>query len=195
MLVSDRTFGWSLSQNRDWSEVRLSRKLFPFPSMRMSENTPSILPSPPHFWPLCDICWLRKLTICWRFALKYEKPAVKTAGETCQNGVLMATMRCARRHALEHQLQRCRQRVGLLINPRRHSSVGIPLRTKISKSVYIISNYRKKCQTSTKNIKARTYDSKLTEKYQKRTYNIKPTQKISKRVHIVSNSKTKYQTP
>ena len=106
----------------------------------------------------------------------------------------MATMRCARRHALEHQLQRCRQRVGLLINPRRHSSVGIPLRTKISKSVYIISNYRKKCQTSTKNIKARTYDSKLTEKYQKRTYNIKPTQKISKRVHIVSNSKTKYQT-
>ena len=195
MLVSDRTFGWSLSQNRDWSEVRLSRKLFPFPSMRMSENTPSILPSPPHFWPLCDICWLRKLTICWRFALKYEKPAVKTAGETCQNGVLMATMRCARRHALEHQLQRCRQRVGLLINPRRHSSVGIPLRTKISKSVYIISNYRKKCQTSTKNIKARTYDSKLTEKYQKRTYNIKPTQKISKRVHIISNSKTKYQTP
>ena len=167
MLVSDRTSGWSLSQNRDWSEVRLSRKLFPFPSMRMSENTPSILPSPPHFWPLCDICWLRKLTICWRFALKYEKPAVKTAGETCQNGVLMATMRCARRHALEHQLQRCRQRVGLLINPRRHSSVGIPLRTKISKSVYIISNYRKKCQTSTKNIKARTYDSKLTKKYQK----------------------------
>ena len=180
MLVSDRTFGWSLSQNRDWSEVRLSRKLFPFPSMRMSENTPSILPSPPHFWPLCDICWLRKLTICWRFALKYEKPAVKTAGETCQNGVLMATMRCARRHALEHQLQRCRQRVGLLVNPPRHSSAF---------------RYGQKCQTSTKNIKARTYDSKLTEKYQKRTYNIKPTQKISKRVHIISNSKTKYQTP
>ena len=28
----------------------------------------------------------------------------------------MATMRCARRHARGHRLQRCRQRVGLLVN-------------------------------------------------------------------------------
>ena len=28
----------------------------------------------------------------------------------------MATMRCARRHARGHQLQRCQQRVGLLVN-------------------------------------------------------------------------------
>ena len=31
-------------------------------------------------------------------------------------GVLMATMRCARRHAREHQHQRCRHGVGLLVD-------------------------------------------------------------------------------
>ena len=45
-----------------------------------------------------------------------KKPAVKTAGGTSQDGVLMATMRCARRHARGHRLQRFRQRVGLLVN-------------------------------------------------------------------------------
>ena len=41
---------------------------------------------------------------------------VKIAGGTCQDGVFMATMRCARRLARGHQLQRCRHRVGLLVD-------------------------------------------------------------------------------
>ena len=41
---------------------------------------------------------------------------IRTAGGTCQDGVLKATMRCARRHARGHQLQRCRHRVGLLVD-------------------------------------------------------------------------------
>ena len=45
-----------------------------------------------------------------------KKPAVKTAGGTSQNDVSMATMRCARGHARGHQLQRCRHRVGLLVD-------------------------------------------------------------------------------
>ena len=45
-----------------------------------------------------------------------KKPAVKTAGGTCRDGVLMATMRCARRHARGHQHQRCRHGVGLLVD-------------------------------------------------------------------------------
>ena len=44
---------------------------------------------------------------------KKKKPAVKTAGVTSQDGILMVTMRCARRHARGHQLQRCWERVGL----------------------------------------------------------------------------------
>ena len=73
-----------------------------------------------HFWPLSDNCRLRRMTFCWRFVLirskKRKKPAVKPAGGTSQDGVLMATMRCARQHARGHRLQRCRQRVGLLVN-------------------------------------------------------------------------------
>ena len=42
-----------------------------------------------------------------------KKPAVRTAGGICQDGVLMATMRCARRHVRGHQL--LLHRVGLLI--------------------------------------------------------------------------------
>ena len=45
-----------------------------------------------------------------------KKPAIKTAGGTCQDDVLMATMRCARRHARGHELQRCRHRVRLLVH-------------------------------------------------------------------------------
>ena len=119
------------SQNRDQPEVRLSWKLVPFSSMRMSKIrhqyaifyailTPSWL-VPRHFWSLSDICRLRRLTFCWRFVFirSYvrKKPAVKTAGGTSQDGVLMATMRCARWHAARgHRLQRCRQRVGLLVD-------------------------------------------------------------------------------
>ena len=91
--------------------------------MRMSENTPSIrhfdaiqASSPGTF----DL----KATISsyesWCFAdVLYQntkKPAVKTAGGTCQDGVLMATMRCAGRHTRGHQLHRCRQRAGHLVN-------------------------------------------------------------------------------
>ena len=57
---------------------------------------------------------------------------------------------------------------------------GVPLGTKISKGVHIISNCRRKCQTATKNIKTRIYDSK-------------PTQKISKRIHMIANRHKKYQ--
>ena len=41
---------------------------------------------------------------------------------------------------------------------------GVPLGTKISKGVHIISNCRRKCQTATKNIKTHTHDSKPTQK-------------------------------
>ena len=79
--------------------------------MRMSENTP--------FWrhpgkfPPALLTFKRHLpvtkadvllTFC-TYSMWRKKPAVKTAGETSQDGVLMATMRCARRHARGHQLQ------------------------------------------------------------------------------------------
>ena len=62
-----------------------------------------------------DICRLRRLTFCWRFVLirSYirKKLAVRTAGGTCQDGILMAMMRCVRWHAWG-QLQRCWHLVG-----------------------------------------------------------------------------------
>ena len=61
--------------------------------------------SPRHFWPLIDICRLRRLTFC---IFVRKMPAVNLPGYS----VLMATMRCARRH----KLQRCRHRVGLLVD-------------------------------------------------------------------------------
>ena len=62
----------------------------------------TILASSPCTFDLAgyDICRLRRLTFCWRFVLirSYirKKLAVRTAGGTCQDGILMATMRCAR---------------------------------------------------------------------------------------------------
>ena len=58
-------------------------------------------------------CWLPNTSTNNQYIRK--KPAVKTAGGISQDGVLMVTMRCARRHARGHQFQRCRQRVGLLV--------------------------------------------------------------------------------
>ena len=98
-----------MAKNRDQQEVRFSWKRVPFSSMRMSKirHQYAILPpycrhpgkSPHQFWPLSDICRLRRLTFCTYKVLYTEKTAVKTAGGTSQDGVLMATMRCARRHA------------------------------------------------------------------------------------------------
>ena len=62
---------------------------------------------------LSDICRLQKPTFC-TYIQKSRRS--KLPGETCQDGVLKATMRCARRHARGHRLQWCRQRVGLLVN-------------------------------------------------------------------------------
>ena len=43
---------------------------------------------PGHFWPLRDICRVRRLTFCWRFVLirSYirRKPAIRTTCRTCQ---------------------------------------------------------------------------------------------------------------
>ena len=107
MRVPQNTWGSPKAQNRDQPEVQLSWKLVPFLSMRISENTPSIrhfdailTPSwkvPRHFWPLSGICRLRKLTFC---SCIRKKPY----------------MRCARRHARGHKLQKCWHRVGLRVD-------------------------------------------------------------------------------
>ena len=56
------------------------------------------------------------LTFCTYKGYIRKKPPVKTARGTSQDGVLMATMRCTRRHVRGHRLQRCRQRVALLVD-------------------------------------------------------------------------------
>ena len=100
-------------------EVHLSWKRSPFFSMSMSENTP--------FWRHIDSVLASShalLTFKRHFPVTkadvlyiYKKtPPVKSAGGTCQDGVLMTTMRCARRHARGHKLQRWRHGVGLLVD-------------------------------------------------------------------------------
>ena len=110
---------WLMFSRRHVSspEVRLSWKLAcPLFSMRMSEYAhPGKFPR--RFWPLSDTCRLRKLTFCTKADVLYtKKPVAKTAGGTCQDGVhvLVAMMRCARRHA--RSVTRYWQWVGLLVN-------------------------------------------------------------------------------
>ena len=56
------------------------------------------------------------LTFCTYKVLYTKNAGGKNCMGTSQDGVLMATMRCARQHARGHWLQRCRQRVGLLVD-------------------------------------------------------------------------------
>ena len=64
------------------------------------------------------------LTFCTYKVLYAKKPGGKNYRGNLPGGVLMATMRCARRHARGHQHQRRRHGVGLLID---HSFCDIML--------------------------------------------------------------------
>ena len=94
------------------------------------QNTPSIR----HFWRHTDAIWqvspalltFRRhlpvtkddvlLTFCTYKVLYAKKAGGKNCRGNLLGGVLMATMRCARRHARGHQQQRCRHGVGLLVD-------------------------------------------------------------------------------
>ena len=93
-------------------------------------------------WTLSDICRLRRLTFCWCFVLirSYIRKvsAVRTAGGTSQDGVLMATMRCVRRHARSHQLQMCRHRVGLLVDLYSVAALPVELSSHWERYTYLI---------------------------------------------------------
>ena len=119
MLRADHFSKRLEAENRDELEVQLSWILVPLFSMRMSKNTPSIRRFDNffgHFWPLSNICRLRKSMFC----LIYEKSQRSILqGELAKMTYWwrrMKTMRCARRHARGHELQRCRQRVELLVD-------------------------------------------------------------------------------
>ena len=94
------------------------------------QNTPSIR----HFWRHIDAIWqvspalltFRRhlpvtkadvlLTFCTYKVLYTKKAGGKNCRGNLLGGVLMETMRCARRHARGHQHQRCRHGVGLLVD-------------------------------------------------------------------------------
>ena len=67
---------------------------------------------PRHFWPLSDIAGYES----WRFILIYEKAGAQNCRWNLPGWRRMATMRCAKRHARGYKVQRCRHRVGLLVN-------------------------------------------------------------------------------
>ena len=54
------------------------------------------------------------LMFCTYKVLYTKKAGGKNCRETFQDGILMATMKCSRRHPRGHQRQRCRHRVGVL---------------------------------------------------------------------------------
>ena len=103
-------------------EVRLPWKLVPFflcacpkyaINMPFWRHIDAILAG--FFYPLGDICRLRRLTFCWRFVLirsyMQKKTAVKTTGGTCQVAYWWR-----RWDARGHQHQRRRHGVGLLVD-------------------------------------------------------------------------------
>ena len=107
--------------NREQPEVQLSWKLVPF-SLQCA--CPKTILTP--YWRHLGKFLSALLTFKRHFPvtkadvlyLYTKKPAVKTAGGTCQDGVLlMATMRCARLHARGHQLQTLNSGWSLFCDP------------------------------------------------------------------------------
>ena len=101
-------------------------KTCPLFSMRMSkirhqhaifdaiwQVSPALLTFRRH-WPVTKADVL--LTFCTYKVLYAKKAGGKNCWGNLLGGVLMATMRCARRHARGHQHQRCRHGVGLLVD-------------------------------------------------------------------------------
>ena len=127
---------------RDQPEVRLSWKLVPFFSMRMSENTPSIR----HFDAIMTPSWqvppalsvkrhlpITKADVLQTFCT-YKVLYTKKAGAENRRGTSHA-----RRHARGHKLQRCRHRVGLLINLYSVSRWSVGISSDQSKTFLIFS--------------------------------------------------------
>ena len=100
------------TQNGYQPEIQLSRKLVPFffnARVRKYANQYAIL-TPSQYVPPALLTFNRHLPVTKADVLYFctKKPAVKTAGGTYPiDGVGWRRLRCARRHARGHKLQRC----------------------------------------------------------------------------------------